>query len=171
MYCWGWDDTCSVKCDVLFISSPKSCQGSGVRAEALTGSPQPCHWPRWCPLPPRQSLGFPSTVFPCSVLPGHWQLLQGSLILVPFCPHPQTSATPAHLRRLFSLCRSVYLNVSLILHLQLQGKIKLTEKPKMQFTAKSINIIQPRENQSRYPVPLFVPSIFLVALFISLLLL
>lgn len=105
------------------------------------------------------------------LVPGHWHLLQGSLILVPVCRLPQTSVTSTHLRLLSSLCQSIYLNVSLILHLQLWGRIKFTEKQKMQFTAKSIKPSNPEKIRAEIPCSTLCPfKFFLVALFISLLL-
>lgn len=94
------------------------------------------------PFPPCQSLGFPQGNCP-SLCPG-----TGSSFGAPSSWDP-SSPSRGHLRHPhisdFSLCCSIYLNVSLILHLPLRGRIKFTENQKIQ----SKNTIKPRENQSR----------------------
>lgn len=112
------------------------------------------------PFPPCQSLGFPQGNCP-SLCPG-----TGSSFGAPSSWDP-SSPSRGHLRHPhisdFSLCCSIYLNVSLILHLPLRGRIKFTENQKIQ----SKTTIKARENQSRDTQfhSLSLPF-FLVALFI-----
>lgn len=111
------------------------------------------------PFPPCQSLGFPQGNCP-SLCPG-----TGSSFGAPSSWDP-SSPSRGHLRHPhisdFSLCCSIYLNVSLILHLPLQGRIHRKSKN----TVKKHHQTQ-RKSEQRYPVPLFVPSIFFSCPFYS----
>lgn len=141
----GWHMFCKMWCFIYQL--PQELAGQWGQGQGT------CRQPPALPLAtmvPLSSLPLPWVSPALSFLmPGHWQLLWGSLTLVPVSPILWTSARPTHLRLLSSLCWSIYLNVSLILHLPLWGRIKFTEKQKMQSTAKSINTMKPRENQNR----------------------
>lgn len=118
------------------------CWAGRAGAEVLTGSPKTCHWPSVCPFSLNGPLGFPSTAPSCAQ----------ALVAPPRLPQPRAHlhlATSMHLRCLSSLCCSIYLNGSLILHPPPQDGIKFTENQEMQSRAKLVITIKPREKQNR----------------------
>lgn len=85
---------------MFYSSAPPRAGGAvGPGPRHLQAAPSPATGHTWCPLP---SLPVP-WVSPRKLsflVPRHWQLLWGSLILGPIFPIPRTSATPTHLRLL-----------------------------------------------------------------------